>query len=124
MVPHDVLEVLPQVPWLEVATKMVKMQMASVSVVPGEVREELVLVPWSEVAAKIVLERRPFVWVTPKQAPEWKVPVRASEAVPGKQVETEVHLKRDEKCLRPVTCPPQPQPQRSWEGWKVRRPSL
>ena len=123
MAPLDVLEVLLLVPWLEVATKMVKMQMASVSVVPGEVREELLLVPQSEVAAKIVLERKPFAWVTSQQAPEWRVPV-ASEAVPGKPVETDVQLKRDEKCLRPVTCPPQPQPQRSWEGWKVRRPSL
>jgi len=98
--------------------------MSSVSVAPDEVREELVPVPWSEVATKMVLERRPFGWVTPGQAPERQVPVHSSDGVPGKQVETEVNLKRDEKCLRPVTCPPQPQPQRSWEGWKVKRPSL
>ena len=87
-----------------------------VSVVPDEVREELVPMPWSEVSTKMVLAWKPSVSVTPGEAPERQVPVHSSDDVPEKQVETEVEQKKTEKCLRPVTCPPQPQPQRSWEG--------
>ena len=92
------------------------MWMSLGSVVPDEVRERLVLTPWSEVATKMVLAWKPSVSAMPGGAPERQVPVHSSDDVPEKQVETEVEQRKDEECLRPVTCPPQPQPQRSWEG--------
>ena len=64
--------------------------------------------------SKKVLVSMSSASMVPDEVPERLVPVHYPEA--EKQVEAEVEQKVTEKCLRPVTCPPQPQPQRSWEG--------